>query len=95
MGTDLERIFVGKGVTTWGPFPSLDEMTYADKKGCQRTLAATVFLQVEFKWASMKTSTGQESKLEGIYFSLKNKTVEIRKLKRYWSRQLVRNRNHC
>jgi hypothetical protein len=49
MGTDLDRILITKGVTTTGPFPSLDEITYSDKKGAALTLAPQVFITMEIK----------------------------------------------
>jgi len=33
MGTDLDKILIAKGVTTTGPFPSTDEITYPRRKG--------------------------------------------------------------
>jgi len=49
MGTDLDKILINKGVTTTGPFPSLDELTYSDKKNAALTLAPQVFITVELK----------------------------------------------
>ena len=49
MGTDLDKILINKGVTTTGPFPSLDEMTYSDKKDAALTLAPQVFVTMDIK----------------------------------------------
>jgi hypothetical protein len=49
MGTDLDKILISKGITTTGPFPSLDEITYSDKKDAALTLAPQVFITVEIK----------------------------------------------
>jgi hypothetical protein len=49
MGTDLDKILITKGLTTTGPFPSLDEITYSDKKGAALTLAPQVFITMEIK----------------------------------------------
>ena len=49
MGTDLDKILIAKGVTTTGPFASLDEITYSEKKGANLTLAPRVFIAVETK----------------------------------------------
>lgn len=50
MGTDLDKILLAKGLTTTGPFPSLDEITYSDKKGAALTLAPQIFLTADVKY---------------------------------------------
>ena len=50
MGADLDRILIAKGTTTTGPFPSLDEITYSDKKGAALTLAPRVFITADVKF---------------------------------------------
>jgi hypothetical protein len=50
MGNDLDKILIAKGVTTTGPFPSLDEITYPEKKGASLTLAPRVFVTTEIKY---------------------------------------------
>ncbi len=49
MGTDLDKILIAKGVTTTGPFPSLSEITYSEKKGAALTLAPKVFVTAEIR----------------------------------------------
>lgn len=49
MGSDLDKILINKGVTTTGPFPSLDEITYSEKKDAALTLAPQVFITMEIK----------------------------------------------
>jgi len=49
MGTDLDKILIAKGVTTTGPFPSLSEITYSEKKDAALTLAPKVFITTEIK----------------------------------------------
>jgi hypothetical protein len=49
MGTDLDKILINKGVTTTGPFPSLDEITYSDKKDAALALAPQVFITMEYR----------------------------------------------
>ena len=49
MGTDLDKILIAKGVTTTGPFPSLSEITYSEKKDAALTLAPRVFITAEVK----------------------------------------------
>jgi hypothetical protein len=52
MGTDLDKILIAKGVTTTGPFPSLDEITYSEKKDASLTLAPRVFITSEIKYTT-------------------------------------------
>ena len=49
MGTDLDKILIAKGVTTTGPFPSLSEITYSEKKDAALTLAPKVFITTQIK----------------------------------------------
>ena len=44
MGVDLDKIIVAKGMTAIGPYATLDDATYPDKKGADLTLAPRVFL---------------------------------------------------
>lgn len=48
MGVDLDKIIVAKGMTAVGPYATLDDVTYPDKKGADLTLAPRVFLTSEF-----------------------------------------------
>ena len=50
MGSDLDKILIAKGMTTTGPFPSLDEITYSEKKNAALTLAPRVFIGAEIKY---------------------------------------------
>lgn len=50
MGVDLDKILIAKGTTTTGPFPSLDEITYSEKKGAALTLAPKVFINADVKY---------------------------------------------
>lgn len=45
MGSGLDQILVAKGMTTKGPYASLDELPYPDKKNSNLTLTETVFVQ--------------------------------------------------
>ncbi|MGH9364820.1 MAG: hypothetical protein ACRD1B_06090 [Thermoanaerobaculia bacterium] len=49
MGGDLDKILISKGFTTTGPFPSLAEITYSEKKGAALALAPIVFVTVEIR----------------------------------------------
>ena len=64
MGTDLDKILIAKGVTTTGPYPTFDEITYSEKKGAQLTLAPRVFVAVDVKqgdWQHIYGADRQES----------------------------------
>jgi hypothetical protein len=58
MGTDLDKILITKGVTTTGPFPSLDEITYSEKKAAALTLAPQVFITMEMKNVGVARQVG-------------------------------------
>ena len=60
MGTDLDKILIAKGMTTTGPFPSLDEITYSEKKNAELTLAPKVFISTEVKYGDLKPITRRE-----------------------------------
>ncbi len=45
IGSGLDQILVAKGMTTKGPYGSLDELPYPDKKNSNLTLTETVFIQ--------------------------------------------------
>lgn len=50
MGADLEKLLVAKGLTATGPFATLDDITYAEKKGAALTLAPRVYIQTELRY---------------------------------------------
>ena len=60
MGTDLDKILIAKGMTTTGPFPSLDEITYSDKKNSELTLAPKIFISTEVKNGEMHPTRRRE-----------------------------------
>ncbi len=62
MGTDLDKILLAKGLTTTGPFPSLDEITYSEKKSAALTLAPQIFLTADVKYVD----NCAESRAKGI-----------------------------
>jgi hypothetical protein len=45
IGSGLDQMLVAKGMTTKGPYGSLDELPYPDKKNSNLTLTETVFIQ--------------------------------------------------
>lgn len=50
MGVDLDKIIIAKGMTTIGPYLTLDDVTYPDKKNSDLTLAPRVFLNAQTKY---------------------------------------------
>jgi len=58
LGSDLEKILIAKGITTTGPFASLDDMTYSDKKSAALTLAPRVFIAADLKYESLQPYEG-------------------------------------
>ena len=51
MGVDLDKIIVSKGMTAIGPYQTLDDVTYPDKKNADITLAPRVFLLTDTKFS--------------------------------------------
>ena len=52
VGSGLDQMLVAKGMTTKGPYASLDELPYPDKKNSNLTLTETVFIQAVEQAAS-------------------------------------------
>jgi hypothetical protein len=50
MGVDLDKIIVAKGMTSVGPYMTLDDVTWPDKKNADITLAPRVFLTTDTKY---------------------------------------------
>lgn len=50
MGVDMDKVVIAKGMTVKGPYASLDEITYSDKKGSDLTLAPKVFITTHTKY---------------------------------------------
>ncbi len=46
VGSGLDQVLIAKGMTTKGPYASLDEMPYPDKKGSNLVLTETVYFQL-------------------------------------------------
>lgn len=72
MGVDLDKIIVAKGMTAVGPYQTLDDVTYPDKKNADITLAPRVFLTTETKFSD---STSRE--YEGVGHTVKPFTMKI------------------
>jgi hypothetical protein len=51
MGVDLDKIIVSKGMTSIGPYQTLDDVTFPAKRGSDITLAPRVFLTTETKFS--------------------------------------------
>jgi len=54
MGADLDKILIAKGVTTTGPFLSLDEVTFSQKKDAALMLAPRLFVTTEIKYTEAR-----------------------------------------
>ena len=50
MGVDLDKIIIAKGMTSVGPYLTLEDVTYPDKKNADITLAPRVFLTTQTKY---------------------------------------------
>jgi hypothetical protein len=50
MGVDMDKVVIAKGMTVKGPYLSLDDITYSDKKISDLTLAPKVFLTTRIKY---------------------------------------------
>ena len=68
MGVDLDKVIIAKGMTSVGPYLTLDDVTYPDKKNADITLAPRVFLTTETKYDEWRNL---------IYRDNKNPTGEI------------------
>jgi hypothetical protein len=44
MGVDMDKVIIAKGMTVKGPYASLEDITYSDKKGSDLTLCPKLFL---------------------------------------------------
>jgi len=58
MGVDMDKILIAKGLTSKGPFASIDELTYSDKKVSDLTLAPQVFITSEVKYGPWQNASG-------------------------------------
>lgn len=71
MGVDLDKIIVAKGMTSVGPYLTLDDVTWPDKKNADVTLAPRVFLITETKydekWAHVYYSDNKEGEQKKVY----------------------------
>jgi len=57
MGVDMDKILVAKGMTTIGPYATLDDVTFPDKKAADLTLAPRVFINTETKLGNSYNTT--------------------------------------
>lgn len=72
MGVDLDKIIVAKGMTAVGPYQTLDDVTYPDKKNADLTLAPRVFLMTDTKYSNV---TRRE--YQGVGHTVKPFTMKI------------------
>lgn len=50
MGVDMDKILISKGMTSIGPYATLDDVTFPDKKAADLTLAPRVFLNTDTRF---------------------------------------------
>jgi hypothetical protein len=50
MGVDLNRVIIGKGMTSRGPFADLEEITYKEKENSTLTLYPEVFIEAKTEY---------------------------------------------
>lgn len=50
MGVDMDKVVIAKGMMVKGPYTSLDDITYSDKKISDLTLVPKVFLTTQIKY---------------------------------------------
>ena len=50
MGVDMDKVLIAKGMTTVGPYATLDEVIYSHKKNAALTLAPNVFITVDVQY---------------------------------------------
>lgn len=67
MGVDMDKVLIAKGMTTVGPYATLDDVTYSDKKNAALTLAPKVFITTQLKYLTdweQVTGRGEGDKVE-------------------------------
>jgi hypothetical protein len=74
IGTGLDQILVAKGMTTKGPYTSLDELPYPDKKNSNLTLTETVFIQA-VEQADSKGARGYAQSSNTYYTNSQGRNV--------------------
>jgi hypothetical protein len=74
IGSGLDQILVAKGMTTKGPYGSLDDLPYPDKKNSNLTLTETVFIQT-VEQADNKGSHGYGQSSTVYYTNSQGKNV--------------------
>lgn len=66
MGVDMDKVLVAKGMTTLGPYPTLDDIVYSSKKNAALTLAPKVFVTLDNEytdeWTLYKGRTPTKAK---------------------------------
>lgn len=74
MGADFVELLTARGFTTTGPFPSLNEMTYGDKKGCDLVIVPELDVAPAIPTASIERHV---SILGADYYTFSG-TVQVR-----------------
>lgn len=57
MGVDMDKVIIAKGMTSVGPYATLDDVPYPDKKNADLTLAPRLFLTTETKYGEWREAT--------------------------------------
>jgi hypothetical protein len=57
MGVDLDKVIIAKGMTSVGPYATLDDVPYPDKKNADLTLAPRLFLTTDTKFGEWRQTT--------------------------------------
>lgn len=55
ISVDLEKMIIARGFKTKGPFVSLEDMTYPDKKGSDLTISPKVFITTNYSTTGLGT----------------------------------------
>jgi hypothetical protein len=76
MGVDMDKIIVAKGMTSKGPYTSLEDVTYSDKKVSDLTLAPKVYIATDIKYGKWETEYGYNQ--EGQYITRSKRRFDMK-----------------
>ena len=77
MGVDMDKIIVAKGMTSKGPYASLEDVTYSDKKVSDLTLAPKVYITTEIKYGKWEEDSGYNEENQYITRSKRHFDMKI------------------
>ncbi|MDP2683298.1 MAG: hypothetical protein Q8P28_10985 [Deltaproteobacteria bacterium] len=78
MGVDLDKIIIAKGMTSVGPYLTLDDVTYPDKKNADITLAPRVFITTDTKYDEWAYVYYSGKNLEDSKITVKERKFEMK-----------------